>query len=360
MANDPGSDILGGLQGLEAEDIQVYEWAVSKEGLVPAEAAIGLGLPAERVAAAVRALEAAHLLRPLPGASAVHASADADAAAESPEAAGPTAWEPLDPQSASAEVAAAESGLRRRLADIFTLWDTMDSLGAIFAAASPGNQRSAPLQVIESLQGVLALIEVASLSCRFEVITAQPGGGRPAEELEQAIDRDLAMVARGVRMRTLYQHASRYHAPTQVYVERLSAIGSQVRTLTELPGRMIAFDRQVVLLPHATVRGGAVAIRDPSTVTFLCDAFERAWNTATPFSAPPAVSQVQASLKRSILHMLSEGMRDEGIARRLGISLRTCRKYIAEIFEDLGAESRFQAGYLTRDRLLLSAEDEEE
>ncbi len=211
--------------------------------------------------------------------------------------------------------------------------------------------------MIESLDGVLALLEAASLSCRFEVLTAQPGGGRPAAELEQAIGRDLAMVRRGVRMRTLYQHTARHHAPTQVYVERLTAVGSHIRTLTELPGRMIAFDRQLAVLPHGAVRGGAVALRDPSTVAFLCDAFERAWNTATPFGAPPTTWQVQEGLKRGILHLLSEGMRDEGIARRLGISLRTCRKYVAEIFEELGAQSRFQAGYLTRDRQLLGGAD---
>lgn len=47
-------------------------------------------------------------------------------------------------------------------------------------------------------------------------------------------------------------------------------------------------------------------------------------------------------------------MKDEMIARRLGMSLRTCRKHIAESMETLGASSRFQAGYLARARFALS------
>ncbi|MFF8729062.1 hypothetical protein ACF073_21570 [Streptomyces sp. NPDC015171] len=42
------------------------------------------------------------------------------------------------------------------------------------------------------------------------------------------------------------------------------------------------------------------------------------------------------------------------IARRLGVSLRTCRKHIADLFQELGADSRFQAGYLTAARALLA------
>ncbi|KOG32387.1 hypothetical protein ADK34_09305 [Streptomyces viridochromogenes] len=44
--------------------------------------------------------------------------------------------------------------------------------------------------------------------------------------------------------------------------------------------------------------------------------------------------------------LLAQGAKDEVIARRLGMSLRTCRRHIAELLEELGAESRFQGGAL--------------
>ena len=37
-------------------------------------------------------------------------------------------------------------------------------------------------------------------------------------------------------------------------------------------------------------------------------------------------------------------MKDEQIARELGLSLRTVRRRVAEVLDELGATSRFQAG----------------
>jgi DNA-binding CsgD family transcriptional regulator len=170
--------------------------------------------------------------------------------------------------------------------------------------------------------------------------------------LEQALSRDLTMLRRGVRMRTLYQHSARHHGPTRDYVQRVTEYGAQVRTCPELFGRLVAFDRAVAFIPHHSMPGGAAVVRDTSTLSFLQRAFDLAWDLATPFAGSmdkPALGELQ----HSILRLLAEGTRDETIARRLGISLRTCRKHVAEIFEQLGAQSRFQAGYLTGERELL-------
>jgi DNA-binding NarL/FixJ family response regulator len=62
-----------------------------------------------------------------------------------------------------------------------------------------------------------------------------------------------------------------------------------------------------------------------------------------------------SELKREIVRRLAAGDKDEAIARGLGISLRTCRRYIAEILSATGAVSRFQAGFrLARERRTLS------
>jgi DNA-binding NarL/FixJ family response regulator len=49
-------------------------------------------------------------------------------------------------------------------------------------------------------------------------------------------------------------------------------------------------------------------------------------------------------LRRFLLEALGSGAQDEQIARRLGLSLRTVRRRVAELMEELGAQSRFQAG----------------
>ena len=50
--------------------------------------------------------------------------------------------------------------------------------------------------------------------------------------------------------------------------------------------------------------------------------------------------------ERRIVGLLAEGLTDDAIARRLGLTRRTCRRRIRVLMERLGARSRFQAGAL--------------
>jgi DNA-binding NarL/FixJ family response regulator len=45
-----------------------------------------------------------------------------------------------------------------------------------------------------------------------------------------------------------------------------------------------------------------------------------------------------------VLELLQLGLKDETIARQLGISLRTVRRRIAMVMDEVGATTRFQAG----------------
>jgi DNA-binding NarL/FixJ family response regulator len=43
---------------------------------------------------------------------------------------------------------------------------------------------------------------------------------------------------------------------------------------------------------------------------------------------------------------MADGEKDEAISRRLSISVRTCRRHIADYMAQVGATSRFQAGVI--------------
>ncbi len=90
-------------------------------------------------------------------------------------------------------------------------------------------------------------------------------------------------------------------------------------------------------------------VREPSVVHFMTSAFERSWPGAEPFPtsvSPDAARSLSDELRRTIVRLLSEGLEDKVIARRLGMSERTCQRHIAEIMRAVGAKSRFQAGCL--------------
>ncbi|MFJ6212654.1 LuxR C-terminal-related transcriptional regulator [Streptomyces sp. NPDC092296] len=348
MTNSRLSDAPEVFAALGPDEVQVYAWAVEHGRLAVGPAAAGLDMRPERLLAAVEALARLELLRP--------ARPDEPDGRQRPGRPAPDGeWLAASPVTATAGAALAEARLRRGLADLHRLRDSLTTLGTLYTAAGhdPGAAGRA-LAEVESLETVLALIEEASERAATEVLTCQPGGGRPAHLLEQASERDLRAVRRGVRMRVLYQHTARSHGPTRAYADRITAAGAEVRTLGELFGQMVAFDRRVVFLPLHRDPEGAVVVRDPSVVGFLCRAFDQVWSLASPFVPDQRRAVVLDDLKRSILRMLAEGLRDETIARRLGMSLRTCRKHIAEMLDQLGAESRFQAGHLAHAAGLLS------
>ena len=53
---------------------------------------------------------------------------------------------------------------------------------------------------------------------------------------------------------------------------------------------------------------------------------------------------------REVVTLLARGLKDDAIARRLGVSVRTVRRLISATIDDLQADSRFQAGVVAVQR----------
>jgi DNA-binding NarL/FixJ family response regulator len=84
-------------------------------------------------------------------------------------------------------------------------------------------------------------------------------------------------------------------------------------------------------------------VRQQGIVEALLLLFEMMWERATPL--PERDGPVApADQRRLLLEQLAAGEHDEQIGRRLGLSLRTVRRRVADLMTELGADSRFQAG----------------
>jgi len=210
------------------------------------------------------------------------------------------------------------------------------------------------VEVIEDPETVMRLLVDIGRRVSKEVIIVDPGASSSVERHEESNDKDRQLLGQGVARRTLYPDRRRDHPPTQRTVDALEPLGAEFRTLPVIPFRMLAFDQSLVIISRQRDADdrAALVIRCPDLVGVFVKIFETAWEFASPFRANDDEEEVRglSAVQSSILSGLTMGLTDEALAARLGISLRTCRRHIATLFEMLGAESRFQAGVLAMAR----------
>lgn len=208
----------------------------------------------------------------------------------------------------------------------------------------------APSPGVEQLLGLDQIRDrLASLTRELssEVMTFAAGGAQSQEAIDAAKPLNEELLARGIRMRTVYLDSIRNHQPTVDYLTWLTERGGEVRTVAALPCRMIITDRSRAVIPVSTddTAAGAVVLNGQGTITALCALFESTWATAQPLGPRPVRDDKGLTgQEATTLQLLADGLTDEAIAKRLGVSPRTARRIATDLMERLNARSRFQAG----------------
>ncbi|MFI6630978.1 DNA-binding response regulator [Nonomuraea fuscirosea] len=157
---------------------------------------------------------------------------------------------------------------------------------------------------------------------------------------------------RGMRVRKLYRPELLLNsASARELARRRDEFGAQIRITTEEINETVVLDRRVVILAGDLKAGrrGYSVISQPEIVQGVMSLFETAWRSATDLAVYDAQVAEIRELAPSVLDLLSEGVKDEAAARRLGLGVRTYRRRVAELMAALGAESRFQAGVRARE-----------
>ncbi|MBC9732725.1 helix-turn-helix domain-containing protein [Nocardioides marmotae] len=193
------------------------------------------------------------------------------------------------------------------------------------------------------------------------------GGGSPVELLRSLVERSTGevrwlrpdpfrgpaepayaevvakAVAQGRRCRGIYP--VRTLADARDGLAHRVAIGEEVRVLPQVPTRMliVGSTHAVVPEPLGTADDPRSLVRERGLVQALTLWFDSMWQRALPV---PELERADArpDLRRFLLQQLAAGAQDEQIARRLGVSLRTVRRRVADLLAELGADTRFQAG----------------
>ncbi|MFB9390600.1 helix-turn-helix domain-containing protein [Streptomyces coeruleoprunus] len=277
------------------------------------------------------------------------------------------------PPAGAGPVAAIRTLIRRRQAELERLWLTVDQLAAV-----------------ETVTGRRAIGErtgrlLAGAEREVLILDRSPCAGRDVE----------ALLARGVEVRAVLDRSGLTPASRTRALTALAGRGLRVRVAASgVPTRLVAVDRRVTLLPppDATAPDAhALLTTDPRLRDALVPLFESLWSTATPLESPPAAGRVAARPRygeprpprragdpdggrtpapyapgsgapasggvegagprgeeerrqRELLALLAAGLKDEAIARRLGVHVHTARRRISRLLDALDARTRFQAG----------------
>jgi len=177
----------------------------------------------------------------------------------------------------------------------------------------------------------------------------------PYLHAEHAVtDVQRQQTAEGVRFLTVYDTDVLEGAQSIAALDRLAALGEQMRVLKGVPLKMVVGDDDtalVIVRPSDQAWRGSMLVRRSPLLESLIVLFETLWRLAVPL---PRSGQKLARLlgapeqpapqDRQVLLMLAGGATDETIARQLGLSTRTVERRVRAMLDRLGAETRFQAG----------------
>ncbi|MFR9673744.1 LuxR family transcriptional regulator [Streptomyces sp. TR06-5] len=188
----------------------------------------------------------------------------------------------------------------------------------------------------------------------LDVVLAAPG--EPARAVQRAMPHLAAGGAAGPRIRVLSTQA---FLDTGVFDAMLCPADDrcQVRVGRVPALSLIISDGETALTCAESVQGRrASVIRASSVIGTLMTLFDGVWrNAAVASERADFVGRARSDLTQQILAKLQAGVTDEAASRDLRVSVRTYRRYVAEIMTLLGASSRFQAGVRAAELGLLSA-----
>ncbi|MFF2329255.1 MULTISPECIES: DNA-binding response regulator [unclassified Streptomyces] len=134
----------------------------------------------------------------------------------------------------------------------------------------------------------------------------------------------------------------------RAHLRAVQSKGAEVRISgSPLPYETILIDRRVMILADRETPAGREYTVTTSQILVegVHSLISAIWDNSTDLETylRSDVPHLDAE-GRAILKALSTGLTDASAARRLGVSLRTYRRRVAELMAALEADSRFQAG----------------
>ncbi|GAA1706902.1 helix-turn-helix domain-containing protein [Streptomyces yatensis] len=247
---------------------------------------------------------------------------------------------PVDPR------IAVRALIRKRESESEQLAATADELTKVYAAGLLRVEPSSLIEVVCGESANAARLEELYARAEHEVCLFDSPPYLAPRTPQLVLQGEL--LHRGVAYRTLYSATSLESPDLLAYAEGMVALGEQARVLPTVPMKLLVVDGHTAMLPLTSSDVGpgysAVIVRHSALTDALRTLFETLWQQGTPLGRVPDDDEELSAADRRLVGLLAAGMKDEAIARHLGVSLRTLRRRVSDLQLRLAATGRFQAG----------------
>lgn len=209
------------------------------------------------------------------------------------------------------------------------------------ALSIDGRPVQALAEVITEPAQVIALVDDIQLGARRELLsldTTASAGSVCRPRVSPVIDDPPPL------WQTVY--TTDFLTPELTWIlDETADRGGEVRVAPALPMKLLIADRARALVPlDESGSAGVVLFRSPTVVGALTGLFHDQWAQATPHPVGRHQPGALTPYQRQILSLLAGNMKDEEIAARTHVSIRTVRRNVAVILDHLGVTTRFAAG----------------
>ncbi|MDU0251833.1 LuxR C-terminal-related transcriptional regulator [Streptomyces sp. PU10] len=259
-------------------------------------------------------------------------------------------YQTVDPRHA---IAALVESRTRQLAAVR---DAAASLGELFDEARRSGTPQPDTRTISGAEEVGDCYYRLKQAARREICELE----RPPYLLAPNEPLDEAAIRRGVRVRAVYAAASFDDDGGWQDLGSLVSRGEEARVVPALPVKLALVDRSAAMV-SLTLDGGStdcLYTEAPPLIEVLSELFDRYWAVAARLSeadtsAAPGPDEAgpggggarrPTEEERQLLALFAAGVKDDAIARQLGVSTRTLRRRIQNLYAELGTTNRFGAG----------------
>jgi len=205
------------------------------------------------------------------------------------------------------------------------------------------------VKIVVGREGILAARRELCAGAKKEICAfdkppyVQPRPNATSESLDEEAPEWQAL-SRGVSVRCVYHPG--FDADRLAELALFAVRGEQSRT-APVPMKLNIYDAQVALIPAMrSYEPGhelrASIIRHPMLIEALQWLFETVFDSAVPIITS-GFSESDPR-RQMLISLLMTGSTDSAIATHLGINVRSVRRWIAELMDELGVTTRLQLG----------------